>query len=443
MSVATTPIIQMDIPNEKILIYKGDFILKNLRSESIIINGEVYFKWFPNIGAKFFGKISNGIITNPFIFEGALELIINENVVGKCLVTNQTIDEIHKLSGEFLNDVIIGDKSLKAQKFKFSLLNFQDFLGENIVSDNNGITTLSRGRILLKHESFEVYIDKDIFYKEKFKLLKEEGGYQILYNGEINFFKDSMGFEEIKGLIKAIGVFLSFVSGKKNSPLFTTAIYQDEILYKDFSCDIIKSYEYRHIWCNLNSTHYLNNLFLNFYQIWKSNSDNEFFLSSIVHWYINVNCNTSYNEGSLVIAQTALELLYNWLIVENKKLIIGKDSESISAASKIRLLISHLSITYDVPSKFENLEIYRKDNKLNDGVEAIVQIRNAIVHSQEAKRLKLKKINDMAIYESVQLSLWYIELVVLYILKFEDKYVNRCSNENVVAKKLEMVPWFK
>ena len=59
------------------------------------------------------------------------------------------------------------------------------------------------------------------------------------------------------------------------------------------------------------------------------------------------------------------------------------------------------------------------------------------------KRLKLSEIDNMAIYEAVQLSLWYIELSLLYILKFEDKYTNRCSVELVSSYKLELTPWNK
>lgn len=102
-----------------------------------------------------------------------------------------------------------------------------------------------------------------------------------------------------------------------------------------------------------------------------------------------------------------------------------------------------MSISYEVPPKFIRLEKYRIDSKLPDGIEAIVQIRNAIVHSQEEKRKKLSEIDNMAIYEAVQLSLWYIELSLLYILNFEDKYSNRCSVELVSSYKMELPPWKK
>lgn len=440
-NIAVSPLITIEKPNEKFIIYKGEFVLKYSNSEIETINGQICFKWFPHIGPIFNGEILNGNQLKSFSHEEKLELLIDDKVIADCFISNRSIDKNQTVSGGFYNRFVLGDKSLTAQKFRFSLLNFQDFLGDNIEVKTEKTTKYSRGRIILKNKKFEINIDKDFSYKDKFNLLKEDGGFHILYNGEINFFKDSVNYDQINELMEILGNFLSFVSGKKNRPLFLSAIHQEDILYQDFTGYHNYAYEFRPTWSNRYTTSYLNDLFQNFYKIWKSNCDNKFFLSSIIHWYTEINCNNVYPEGSLILAQTALELLYNWLIIENKKLIIGKDTENISASNKIRLLISQLSISYEVPAKFQRLEKYRKESRLPDAVEAIVQIRNAIVHSQEEKRKKLSEIDSMTIYESVQISLWYIELSLLYILKFDDKYFNRCSVELITSKKLELPPW--
>jgi hypothetical protein len=115
------------------------------------------------------------------------------------------------------------------------------------------------------------------------------------------------------------------------------------------------------------------------------------------------------------MAQTALELLYNWWIIENKKMILGKDSENINASNKIRLISSQLNISYSVPSSFTLLQKFVDENEnINDAPEAIVQIRNAIVHSQQEKRKKLDSIHYKAKYEALQLSIWYIEMTLLF-----------------------------
>ena len=151
-----------------------------------------------------------------------------------------------------------------------------------------------------------------------------------------------------------------------------------------------------------------------------------------------------FSEGSIIMAQTALELLYNWWIIENKKIIIGKDSENINASNKIRLLLSQLNINHTVPIAFSNLQAFIDSEKqIIDAPDATVQIRNAIVHSQEEKRKKLSSIHYKAKYEALQLCLWYIEMTLLKILEYDDKYYNRTSSEFIKSKAIEFVPWLK
>ena len=87
------------------------------------------------------------------------------------------------------------------------------------------------------------------------------------------------------------------------------------------------------------------------------------------------------------MAQTALELIYNWWIIEKKGLISGKDSESLSASNKLRLVLSQLNVSYSIPQGLSRLEKYANDNQdIIDGPEVIVQIRNAIVSNLLGKR---------------------------------------------------------
>jgi hypothetical protein len=61
-------------------------------------------------------------------------------------------------------------------------------------------------------------------------------------------------------------------------------------------------------------------------------------------------------EGIMV--QMTLELIYNWLIMERNKLILGNDAENIVAAGRIRLLLLHLKVPTAVPAELTNLSAY-------------------------------------------------------------------------------------
>lgn len=137
------------------------------------------------------------------------------------------------------------------------------------------------------------------------------------------------------------------------------------------------------------------------------------------------------------MAQSALELAYNWLLIEKQKLIIGQDAENISAANKLRLLLSHLRVPVSFPPKLERLCELRS-RELCDCPEAITYIRNAIIHSQGQKRKKLRTIHRHAKAQALWAAIWYIELVMLKVLEYDGNYRNRVSADPSIE---ETVPW--
>ena len=111
-------------------------------------------------------------------------------------------------------------------------------------------------------------------------------------------------------------------------------------------------------------------------------------------------------------------------------------AENISAANKIRLLLSSMKISYDIPESLPNLRNYianlPKDTYESDTLDApeiIVQIRNAIVHSHVKKRKRLSAVNAEVRSEILRLCVLYVELSLLNILHYKGKYFNRCERE--------------
>ena len=44
----------------------------------------------------------------------------------------------------------------------------------------------------------------------------------------------------------------------------------------------------------------------------RKDTEDKNFLTSAIHWYVEANGNRGFSEGSIIMAQTALELLYNY-----------------------------------------------------------------------------------------------------------------------------------
>lgn len=435
--------IEMVEANQPIIIFEGEYIIKD-ETRELKIDGKIQFNWVPDTGVIFYGKAIGKTIElikdiNSIEY---FDVLANGTNLGKGIISNFNISNDIEIKGEFEFQAITGDKTIAVDKLKFCIPNFRYFLGlpvKKITKTNHGSY---RNRIILDNEKYTIIIDKCLNSKNLYDSVTNNGGFIILYSGELKAKKGALTFENSKEVIQCLNQFLCFLNGKRISALFIHGIYQDETIWCDYSNYYVDSYDTLPSWTNSSSIENLNELWQVFSNKWNNKNDSDV-LNTAIHWYLEANKNSGFVEGSIIMAQTALELLYNWYIVENKKLLLGKDSESINAANKIRLLISQLSVDYTVPTKFTALQSFLKSSKLQDAPEAVVQIRNAIVHSQEEKRIKLNNIDDKAKYEALQLCIWYIEMSLLKTLDFKGIYSNRCSENKSKSGTREYVPWIK
>lgn len=433
--------IEMFEANQPVKIFEGDFVLKNDEKE-YTVSGYIQYDWFPMTGANFYGTIKETSLENIKILNSInfFEVIVDGYNIGQGIVASIIINSEFKIRGDFRFESITGDKSITVEKIHFCIPNFQDYLGNSVKKiDNNNVKT-AKNRLVLENTKYIITIDKCIDYKERYNSVSEKGGYIITHIGEIIPKKGNLTIQKVKEILHCLNTFLSFVNGKRTSALFIQGICNNEVIWCDYSNYHVDIYDFLPSWTIKNDVNCLTKIWIEFSEQW-SNKDFNDVIKTAVHWYIECNKGSGFVEGSIIMAQTALELLYNWFIVENKKLLIGKDSENISAANKIRLLISQLNINTDIPIKFSSLQNYLKSEKLVDAPDTVVQIRNAIVHSQEEKRKKLRDININAKSEALQLCIWYIELALLKILNYNHIYTNRCSINLNTKGKIEFVPW--
>lgn len=438
--------IKMTEANSPINIFDGEYLLKN-DAQEINVTGNLCFNWVANLGTYFSG-VPVASATELFTLsnnQNDYRIIVERLEFGSCFITNTNFGSSETsafIKGALSHEAVSGDKSVAVEKVIFSIPNLRDFYGLPVKRVTESNISISN-RLRLENDDYIILIDKCYDYKEKRKSLEEKGGYIILYYGELTSKKKPLKFEETKDLFHCLGSFLTFLNGRRTSAFFIQGIFLNEVIWCDYTDYLVDIYKVVQSWPQRHSIKGLNELWQNFSSIWKDKDDKNF-LTSAIHWYIEANGNAGFSEGSIIMAQTALELLYNWWIVENKKIIVGKDSENINASNKIRLLLSQLNITYSVPASYTYLQKFIDESKdIVDAPDAVVQIRNAIVHSQEEKRKRLSAIHYRAKYEALQLCLWYIEMSLLCILGYDDKYFNRCSKEVYANKAEELVPWTK
>lgn len=428
--------IKMTEPNSIIEIFKGEFTIQNEEIEVKVI-GSLCYEWFPHPRPTFSGepKIGTGALFSQIIKANTFKIIIDGLDTGEGYITESNFGGPNQkafIQGIYSQTAFIGDRSIPVERIIFSVPNLREFLGALVKKEKQNSISSLMNRIELENENNIFILDKSSEYKELNNSLRKKGGYVLQYSGELTSKKGPLLFKDIGDSFHCLNTFLNFLNGRRTSALFISGFVGQEKIWSDYSSYSVNSYKYVHSW----PTQFpdLSDIWQRFCHLWKDNNNKDF-LTSAIHWYVEINNNAGYIEGSIIMAQTALELIYNWWIIEDKKLILGRDSENISASNKIRLLLSQLNVSASIPESFNYLkELVGKDN-VADAPDAIVLIRNAIVHSNHDKRKKLLEIDNDAKYEALKLSIWYIEMALLRILEFDGKYEDRCS------KTSRYVPW--
>lgn len=425
--------VSMKTPNEQIEIHSGVFTLKN-EEKAYTLNGTILFKWFPDMGVKFKGSFTDDFKPKIQLLQ-EYDLLVDNKSAGKVVITNFHLGENPTCSGDG-NLFTLGDSTVKVTEVSFSIPNMREFHGDPVKEVTQAGVRMERSRLTLDDKPFKIVIDKLENYKERKEKLDETGGYLITYAGKITTKKGSISLSDLRKWHDRFHHFLYFLNGRRVAPMFYTGKHGDEISWNDYTPCTIDTHKYVNCWSDIMILNDLPQLWKSYNKLWKEESDQDFLITAI-HWYIEANSNAGMVEGSIILIQTALELIYNWLIVEHQKIIIGGDADGMSAANKIRLLIFQFKINSSIPSAFKELASIPN---VIDGPEAFVKIRNALVHGQETKRAELKKITLKAKYQALQLGIWYVELALLYILGYKGKYKNR-TDGNLWKNTGVLVPW--
>ena len=161
-------------------------------------------------------------------------------------------------------------------------------------------------------------------------------------------------------------------------------------------------------------------------------------LCSAVYWYLEANSAFGV-DTAMILAQTALELLAWTYCVQDHKIVSQdafKPRGGLSASDKVRMLISSLGIPKEIPPELPVL-CGRPGKKWDDGVHAITDIRNSLVHPDSKVPVSVERDE-----EAHRLSLWYITMALLRLCGHDGVYANILTPGRW-AGVVERVPWGK
>lgn len=434
------------LPNKPLIVDKNGKLMVEAIDESfepINMNGDMYFKLWPRPRLLFHFKTSINLF-DAYQKEGKSLTVKKDDLSFRCHITNITNKNFQDYQITLRNSSNIAQtpKENELTHAKFYLLNFPFCLGQTIRSTQKKRSSY-RGRILIQDEEWKVTLDK----MENFKYLKEEmnesDGYLVTYSGKITKTnKESFTSDELLNLLNKLYWLLTFARGGMTAPVLIDGFDQNNnIIWQD------RSIRSTGRWAltqknNWFSPHHVNEIFdllspgwndLFEHKLWKSE------VHKVLYWYTYAGRGVegAGTDGSVILALSALELLaYNYLVRE-KGLRTKEKFEKKSLSNNIFKVLEDLEIPIHLPGELKDLSSYSKDNDWHTGPKAISELRNEIVHPARESSP-----SSFVCYEAQQLALWYVEMIILKLCKYDGIYSNRLKIMGYEGE-VENVPWKK
>lgn len=420
------PMTLMEIPNSPIPIYNGKFSL-GVSDAMLLCEGTFALHWLPSKETRVeFQVLEPKNLVNEFKNNSQLRIVINEEEVGELIIVDFVSNNLghRQYFGHVTGDFTIGQKENTVDKIVFEVPNLKKFTGEGIKEG----TGIRRGRLSLESDSYLITLDEKKNIGDLEKKLKSIGGFLLLYTGVITKKNGAIDFNEAKKVLGVLYWFLTFINGRRTSPMFLKGMAENNIVWENYnSCHVD---QYKNVWSWSPDFHLdgIKQSWRCFLNLSKNQKDFDC-LTTAIHWYAEANKGSGYAEGAIMMSQNALELLYNWQVIEKRKIIKDNGKQALTASNKIRLLLFTISQSYEIPDDLFYLKRYAGSK---DGPETITEIRNAIVHGNEHKRNEISNIPGEAIYQAMQLGIFYIELILLKIVEYKGGYINRCVNSSKI-----------
>ncbi len=335
---------------------------------------------------------------------------------------------------------IIFSTSRNASKIIFHILNFPNFLGiQQVVETING-KPYPRGGVVLEYDDWQIIINAAMSYNDLEKVISQlrgKGGFSITHIGMI---KKSNGkpfrISEASKILDALYFYLSFCTGYSTCDLLPVGFNKkDERVWERWGVRRADPWQQVPSWFDRHHGKLLAEVFPGFFSLWK----NEIWkkpIENAIYWYLKSNIQSGGTDGSIVLAQAALELLSWIFLTEEKKALSSEGFKLLHADDLIRLLLTSQGIKLEVPSTLNKLAKLAKELNSSDGPKAITEVRNFIIHPGK-KRLAG---HDIPYYEVLNLALWYIELVLLHLFGHTGVYADRLKTDRYIGE-ISFVPW--
>jgi hypothetical protein len=307
----------------------------------------------------------------------------------------------------------IGDDDTKMRVIKARLFNFVDFWGGNGPSAYD---------LVLVWQNLKIVISATKNRKQAFDRLKAGAVYEETHLVEITYEDNSeiLGIDATR-IIQTLNRFLTFVKGSWCQLVLPEGFNDNERVWFQLNAPR-EAYRNPSSWFPIHSAKEVQTLFESFYS---SHSKPELIelWRTLIYWYQNANNNERGLDVGIIIAQTAMERLSYFVIVQQSGMLSEKGFKDLRASDKFRLLLSHYKINLNVPESLKTITTNMIKCRWTDGPHTVTDIRNSLVHPKVQNR---DAIHD-SMYDAWRLTMWYLEVCFLKFFDYKGSYTNRLT----------------
>jgi hypothetical protein len=435
---ALRPHLPVGSPNDRITLYEGPMDVTQ-REITFRAQGHVYLDWLPIPAVRFeVPSLPNGVY--PALEDLCLRLD-DGTTVSHARVTESSYTAGADGSSAALKGTVKGRVIRPADGpvnyVLFLMPNFKRLAGKPLRYPDGSDRA---GRLTLRSGGWLITLDAADGQKAVGEFLDARSGFGITQVGRLEK-EDGKDFtaDDALAILGALAWYASFAAGRWTGPCLPAGFTADgQQVWQVWSFSRTVPYRWRQTWLDSNRGEQFEAPFPGFLRL-RLDEDWEEVVRVAIHWYVEANAQAGSIEGSIVLTQTAFELLASAVLVEHNGWLSTDAYEKIAAADRIRLLFRWAGIPTALPPELPDLIQQAKADNWPDTATAMTMIRNTITHPTKKNREKLGKHPSGARTDAWVLGLWGLELCLLRLFGYRGTYGNRIRQQ--FAGEVEPVPW--
>ncbi len=426
-------------PNTAIELYKGRLKIGRTNDHFLEEIGSVQLSWFPSPRLRFSIQSQSSLDVDFSIFDDKFSVeLLEANMLLEAFGTSL---DGHSFTGT-ITGIAESYTGKEIQHVTFYVPNFADFIGEPI--RDSGTRNARAPRTSFAFKNWQIVIEGLPHAKTIYEVLNRQGGYAVTHIGRMwKKSEEPITVEEVKQMRGKLNRYLSFCQGTFCGPLLFTGYDNSEtVVWTNWNIPRIQTWRGQGTWFPVHSTGQTKQVLSEYLSITQDSRWNEA-LHNAIHWFVEAQ-NASIVDMGIVHAQIGIELLAWAKFVEIDQAVSRDGFNKLTATDRIQLLLSWAGIPIDIPEELENLtDVVRARQKIKGaskwetGPAAIIELRNSIAHPN--LRDRAADVTGRARYEVQQLSIWYLELLILKFLNYQGEYNNRWKHKWV--GEMEPLPW--